>query len=119
MHKYLIKMMSYYDILASVGHRVSDQDNILYILSGLGTECDPVVVGALLLSFETRLDRSVSVNTEGSALAANLFFQNGPRRENSSSFNSSGSHQRPHYTPNPRRGRGGINHGGINSNGGG
>lgn len=70
MHEYLTKMKAYCDVLASIGHKIYDEDHILHIISGLGTEYDPVMVtitsrteswtvkdvGALLLSFETRLE---------------------------------------------------------------
>ena len=70
MREYLTKMKSYADVLASAGHKLTEDDQILHILSGLGHEYDPVVVpitsrsesfplkdvAALILSFETRLD---------------------------------------------------------------
>ena len=66
--------------LASACHRFSEQDLVLHILSCLGNEYDPVMVtitsrqepytlqdvGALLKSFETRLEKNNTINTDGS-----------------------------------------------------
>ncbi|EXB99134.1 hypothetical protein L484_007042 [Morus notabilis] len=80
MHEYLTKMKAYCDVLASVGHKISDEDHILHILSSLGTKYVPVMVtitsrtepwtvkdvGTLLISFETRLERGQPISTDGS-----------------------------------------------------
>lgn len=44
MREYLTKMKSFADVLASASHKLSEDDQILHILSGLGREYDPIVV---------------------------------------------------------------------------
>lgn len=70
MREFFNKVKSCCDVLASVGHRISDEAQILHILSGLGSEYGSVMVSitsriepcsiadvhALLLSFESRLE---------------------------------------------------------------
>ena len=79
------------DLLGAAGCRISDDDQILYILGGLGHEYDPVMVSitsridpwkvqevrTILLSYETRLegDKQSSVNLEGSQPSLNLVHQ--------------------------------------------
>ena len=88
MKEYLSKMKSCFDILGSAGSKVADHGQILYILSGLGREYDPMVasistrvepwtvkdIGAVLLSFESRLSAANSVpgSTEGSQSSLHL-----------------------------------------------
>ena len=43
MSEYLSKMRTYFDLLGSVGCRISDGEQILYILGGLSQEYDPAV----------------------------------------------------------------------------
>ncbi|KZV28357.1 hypothetical protein F511_11183 [Dorcoceras hygrometricum] len=70
MKDYLGKMKHYMDVLAACGHPLSDDDQVLYILAGVGLEYDSVVVhvtskieslsisevGALLLAHEARIE---------------------------------------------------------------
>lgn len=84
MKDYLDKIKGCIDILAARGHTLSEEDQILHVLGGVGTEFDSVViyftsrvetltlseVGALLSAHETRLealnvkiDTTVEVNT--------------------------------------------------------
>lgn len=70
MKDYIIKMKGFIDLLAACGHPISDEDQVLYVLGGVGIEYDPVVVhitsksefltfsevGALLMSHEGRLE---------------------------------------------------------------
>ena len=44
MREYLLKMKTYFDTLVSIGHQISKEDQILYILDGLGLEYDYVVL---------------------------------------------------------------------------
>lgn len=82
MSEYLSKVKACCDLLNSVGYNVSEGDQILHILNGLGSEYDPVVVivsgkaeswtimdvHSLLLSFENRLESTklTASNTDGS-----------------------------------------------------
>ena len=73
MSDYLSKVKSICDVLAASGCRVSEEDQILYILGGLPRDYDPVMVtitaktdicsvqdaSALLLTFEARFPRSM------------------------------------------------------------
>lgn len=43
MSEYLSKMRNYFDLLGSVGCRVSDGEQILHLLGGLGQEYDHAV----------------------------------------------------------------------------
>ena len=95
MRDYLNKIKRYCDLLRSAGCSVSEHDHILYILGGLGSEYDQVMVnvtsrdsgwsvqdvGALLHSFESRLEaaRSSPLNTDGSQPSANVAFTNNHR----------------------------------------
>ncbi|PON92317.1 hypothetical protein TorRG33x02_119460, partial [Trema orientale] len=71
MREYLVKMKTYANILASVGHIVTEEDQILYILIGLSSDYYSLVVSvtsrvepyrlqdvtALLLAHENRLEQ--------------------------------------------------------------
>ena len=97
MTEYLNKMKSCCDLLGAAGCRILEQDQILHILSGLGQECDPLVVtvtsqndtwtiqdvSALLLSFEARMVKAKHevVNTEGSQPTANLAHASNQKRD--------------------------------------
>ena len=43
-HDYFLKMRNIADTLASTGQLISDDELLLYVLGGLGSEYDPVVV---------------------------------------------------------------------------
>ena len=43
MREYLLKMKMYFDTLASIRHQISKEDQILYILVGLGIEYNSMV----------------------------------------------------------------------------
>lgn len=92
MRDYLNKIKSCCDILNASGHKISDEDQVLYILSGLGTEYNPVMVNvssrfeplavadvsSLLLSFEARLENNnvvASFSNDGSNPTVNLTTQ--------------------------------------------
>ncbi|KAK6119364.1 hypothetical protein DH2020_046895 [Rehmannia glutinosa] len=97
MREFLSKVKSCCDALGTAGEPVSEQNHILYILGGLGSDYNPVVVAvtsrvepytlnevyAMLFSLESRFDISspYSVNTDGSTPVANLTtpFPNNPR----------------------------------------
>lgn len=85
-------MKFYTDILAFAGYAFTEEDQILYILSGLGHEYDPVIVtltsqpdvyslrdrSALIQSFEMHLEPIISttpINTDGSSPTAKRAFQ--------------------------------------------
>lgn len=103
MREYLNKVKSCCDVLASAGQRISEDDQILHILSGLGNEYDHVMVSitsraepcslkevhAMLLTFESRLEPLLStvVNIDGSTPAANTVTQvSSQRRTNASDY---------------------------------
>ena len=84
MCEFLTKMKTFADVLAFVGYPITEEDQVLHIVYGLCHEYDPVVVpitsrtepytlndvGALLLSFENRLEHSFGANYEiGNPLA--------------------------------------------------
>ena len=74
MSEYLSKMRSYFDLLGSVGCRISDGEQILHLLGGLGQDYDPAMcnvtsrsepwsiadVSSFLLSFESRMETTRS-----------------------------------------------------------
>ncbi|KAK6122801.1 hypothetical protein DH2020_043463 [Rehmannia glutinosa] len=128
MREYLSKIKTCCDVLASTGNIISPTDQIMHILSGLGSEYDPVMVTitanmesytigdvqALLLSFESRLEAclSASINADGSQPVANMATQNSQRRFNSQTQNfrgRGGSNTRGGrgFRGTPSRGRGG------------
>ena len=43
MREYLLKMKMYFDTFASIRHQISEEDQILYIVAGLGIEYDYVI----------------------------------------------------------------------------
>ena len=43
MREYLFKMKTYFDTFASIRHQILEENQILYILVGLGIEYDVVV----------------------------------------------------------------------------
>lgn len=70
MSEYLSKVKMCCDLLNSVGHHVSDEDQITHIMHGLGRDYDPIMIAvsakgaswsagdvhSLLLTFESRLE---------------------------------------------------------------
>ena len=86
MSEYLIKMRTYFDLLASVG--ISDGEQVLHVLGGLSQAYDPTVsaitsrsdpwslgdVRSFLMSFEARMEttRGNATNIEGSQPTLNL-----------------------------------------------
>ncbi|KAK6132348.1 hypothetical protein DH2020_033908 [Rehmannia glutinosa] len=83
MRGYLNKIKSCCDVLAATGEPVNEKDQVLYILSGLGSEynfvfvsitsritpCSLMETHAMLLSFESRLESldALQISPEGSA----------------------------------------------------
>ena len=123
MREYLSKMKQCVDILAAAGHKVSNEDHILYILSGLGSEYDPVIVPvttradpyslsdlwSLLISFENRLEITSLVNTDGTQPTANLTYQRNQNKkppQQQHRLNNS-QQQSPQHFNGGRGGRGG------------
>ena len=47
-HDYFLKMKGIADTLASTGQSISDDELLLYVLGGLGSKYDPVVVNLTL-----------------------------------------------------------------------
>ncbi|XP_041995621.1 uncharacterized protein LOC121745715 [Salvia splendens] len=88
MQEYLNKMKTCFDFLASAGSKISEEDQIFYILGGLAQDYNLVVVSissrcepwtvrevsALLLSFETRLNSAevAVVSMEGTRPSLNV-----------------------------------------------
>ncbi|KAK6119198.1 hypothetical protein DH2020_047046 [Rehmannia glutinosa] len=84
--EYLNKVKSCCDAIASAGERISEDNQIMHVLGGLGNEYDVVVVTvtsklesynlqevtSLLLSYESRMEDAALVNMEGSTPSANL-----------------------------------------------
>ncbi|XP_075521494.1 uncharacterized protein LOC142554709 [Primulina tabacum] len=119
MKDYLGKMKNYVDSLSVCGHPISDDDQVLYILGGVGMEYDSVVVhvasrgesispsevGALLLSHEGRIE-SYTVNVDGTMPTANISTFTPAKGRPSSSSPSS---------PSRGRGRGRFMRGGRRS----
>ena len=95
MREYLSKMKSLSDALASVGHSLSQKDQVSNITNGLGAEYESVIVSVtsrvepftvsevttLLLAHEKRIE-SYSLNPDGSTPSANLAFNNGQKKQN-------------------------------------
>ncbi|XP_042031082.1 uncharacterized protein LOC121777788 [Salvia splendens] len=97
--EYLGKIKRCCDLLAAIGCKISEDDQILYALNGLGPQYDPVMVAisarvdgwtmqevsSLLMSFETRLEGSKSssshINVDGSISSLNLTQMPAFRRE--------------------------------------
>ncbi|KAL3652810.1 hypothetical protein CASFOL_002491 [Castilleja foliolosa] len=104
MREYLAKVKMCCDLLATTGNPVSQSDQLMHILSGLGSEYDPVMVTvtaginsfglndvqALLLSFEARLENAMSmssagaINTDGSQPTVKYASQENYQKKNSS-----------------------------------
>ncbi|KAK6133209.1 hypothetical protein DH2020_033045 [Rehmannia glutinosa] len=96
MREYLSKIKQYCDLLKSAGQTISDQEQVMTILAGLGNEYNPVMVGiscripacslreaqALLTAFESRLEGvgCSGINTEGSIPSVNFISQAQTRR---------------------------------------
>ena len=64
MREYLFKMKTYFDTFASIRHQILEENQILYILVGLGIEYDVVV--SIITS---RLDSHSLENVRGLLLA--------------------------------------------------
>ncbi|KAK6129825.1 hypothetical protein DH2020_036411 [Rehmannia glutinosa] len=96
MRDYLGKMKGCFDLLASAGERLSEKDQVLHILAGLGSEYNVVMVSAtsrleplsvveiqsLLISYVTRFESIVvpMVNSDGSLHSVNNVAQPPQRR---------------------------------------
>lgn len=104
---YILKMRSIADNLTAAGHVISDEDLILYILRGLGSKYDPVVVNLtsryeaislsevqfLLPSFEMRLESlSATANIDLIQSSVNVVTNNTRKNfKNSQSFVNGGN----------------------------
>ncbi|KAK6164426.1 hypothetical protein DH2020_001290 [Rehmannia glutinosa] len=137
MRDFLNKVKSCCDLLAAAGHKIEEPEQIMYILSGLGSEYNSVLVTltsrlahftlsdahSMLLSFENRLENTESSlgNFDGTQFSVNIAthqqnrrggftFQGGRGRTPNQYFNGRGgrTNHRGSY-----RGRGGRfnNHG--------
>ncbi|XP_075508973.1 nudix hydrolase 19, chloroplastic-like [Primulina tabacum] len=108
MKDYLSKMKNYMDILAACGHPVKEEDQILYVLGGVGIEYDSVVVhitsrsdnlnlsdvSALLLAHEGRIE-AYNLYGNNTAPAVNVSTLAPQRKtENSQSQFFRGAYQR-------------------------
>ncbi|CAA0842158.1 Unknown protein, partial [Striga hermonthica] len=128
--EYFNKVKGICDLLAAAGHKISENDQILHLLAGLGSDYNPVVISitsrteacsmmeaySILLSFESRLESTDSTNEgDGSFLAANLVTHSpnrGGRGFNSFRGRSNGQNQtnrggRSNGRSGSSRGRGG------------
>ena len=59
-HDYFLKIRGIADTLSSIGQSISDDELLLYVLGGLGSEYDPMVVkispqGKILLVFKKHI----------------------------------------------------------------
>ncbi|CAA0842912.1 Unknown protein [Striga hermonthica] len=128
MREFLGKVKACCDALGIAGEPVTDKNQILYILAGLGTEYNPAVVAitsrvepytlnevyAMLLNLESRIDIGVQsiVNPDGSLSSVNLTSSTSKNQKNTSTYptynNQRGSFsQRGRGRSNNYRGRGG------------
>lgn len=96
MREYLNKVKACCDTLAAAGQKLSEEDQILHILAGLGSEYDAVMVSitsktepfslkdvsSLLLSYESRLETTNQVSVEASLPSANIAVPNHAKRGN-------------------------------------
>ncbi|KAL5756550.1 hypothetical protein ACOSQ2_021296 [Xanthoceras sorbifolium] len=101
MSEYLLKKKSIFDALAHTGYVVSDEDKIMYVLSGLGAEYDPFVIlvtstpnlytlpeiTALLLTHEAIIEQHNQVESLNVNMAVN-------KKGNNSGGNSQSSYGR-------------------------
>ncbi|KAI9185666.1 hypothetical protein LWI28_009391 [Acer negundo] len=85
MTEYLTKKKSIFDTLAHIGYLIPEEDRIMYVLSGLGSEYDPFVIPitlmkscysmpeitALLLTHEVRIDQNMQVESLNVNMAVN------------------------------------------------
>ncbi|KAI9198979.1 hypothetical protein LWI28_025389 [Acer negundo] len=85
MTEYLTKKKSIFDALTHTGYLISEEDKIMYVLSGLGSEYDPFVIPitsmkscysmleitALLLTHEVRIDQNMQVESLNVNMAVN------------------------------------------------
>ncbi|KAK6131406.1 hypothetical protein DH2020_034849 [Rehmannia glutinosa] len=102
MREYLSKIKGCCDVLAAAGEAISDKDQVIYILGGLSSDYNSVVVSvtsrhvpctlmelhALLLSFETRLENTdnAPISVEGSP-SINLTTHDPARRSGNNQWN--------------------------------
>ena len=122
MREYLTKMKNCTDLLSSAGHHLSEEDQVLHLLSSLGHEYDAVIVPIttraepytladvwlLLISFESRIDHSTSINSDSSVPSSNLAMQHTQKKpQQQKSFPSNSGRG-------GRGGRGGQGRGGWN-----
>lgn len=122
MSEFLTKMRTCFDLLGSVGCRVSDGEQILHILAGLGQDYDPAVcsitsryepwtiadVCAFLLCFESRMEatRAHATSVEGSPPSLNLVQQSGQKKDGAPFNNKFEQNDGRGGSRNQRRGRG-------------
>ncbi|KAL3639631.1 hypothetical protein CASFOL_017538 [Castilleja foliolosa] len=134
MREYLNKVKSCCDLLSAAGERLSESDQLLYILGGLGVEYNPVLVSitsrsplqpislnevhSILLSLENRLETIENPfgNADDAGYSVNLSTGRGGRggtqysnrgRSNQDSTNGGSYRGRGNFRGNGYRGRGG------------
>lgn len=93
MRDYLSKMKGYIDLLAACGHPISEDDQIMHIIGGVGLEYDSVVVhvtsridtlsisevGALLQSHEGRIE-AYNTSIDGTSSTVNAVVVSHPKK---------------------------------------
>ncbi|KAK6131759.1 hypothetical protein DH2020_034493 [Rehmannia glutinosa] len=91
MREYLNKIKHCFDLLAAAGKKLSEEDQIMHVLTGLGSDYNALMVSvtsrfeplsmvelqALLMSYEARLESIAAplINTEGSIPSINTITQ--------------------------------------------
>ncbi|KAL5782821.1 hypothetical protein ACOSP7_007850 [Xanthoceras sorbifolium] len=143
MSEYLMKKKSVMDALAFTGHRLSNDDKLMYILGGLGPEYDPFVISVTsvlgccslpeltitLLAYEARLERhnqpenlsvNMPVNKKGTSSGNQSGYGGYGRGSNqnfSNNHNANNQNQNGGRTGNQNQGRRGRERNKYNNNG--
>ncbi|KAK2661406.1 hypothetical protein Ddye_007939 [Dipteronia dyeriana] len=114
MTEYLTKKKNIFDALAHTGYVISEEDKIMYVLSGLGSEYDQFVIPitsmkncysmpaiiALLLTYEVRIYQNMQIESLNVNIVVNK------RGDNSFQANSGRGHnQNFNYQGNNNGGR--------------
>ena len=111
MRDYLTKMKGYFDMLGASGHRISDSDQVLAILNGLGDEYESIiaVVCSRDLPYTPQAVHNLLLSHEGRILLRNSNAELQANLANKRPYNNGGNQHTSGYSYNNQNSRGGYN----------
>ena len=113
MSEYILKIKSIADNLIAIGETISPQDQVLYVLGGLGADYNSLVTSVTtrgdfpsidelysqLMTFENRLEQQRSAD-DNSVIQANYANSNNQNKKGKPKFNNNYNNQAPQFNNN-------------------